>query len=115
MGDPDALEDDIWLVKGIDRGTTADTAEAIAARVKTLLNDATLDDLRRDPPLPAQPVRRRVPGDDRRGAVRALRKSLQARLRVAPKPPTHRRGALMGQPGTPRTVRHPAARATAKE
>jgi hypothetical protein len=26
MGDPDALEDDIWLVKGIDRGTTADTA-----------------------------------------------------------------------------------------
>jgi hypothetical protein len=42
MGDPDALEDDIWLVKGIDRGTTADTAEAIAARVKTLLNDATL-------------------------------------------------------------------------
>jgi DNA-binding LytR/AlgR family response regulator len=42
MADPSALEDDIWLVKGIDRSTTADTAEAIAARVKTLLNDATL-------------------------------------------------------------------------
>jgi hypothetical protein len=40
--DPSALEDDIWLVKGIDRSTTADTAEAIAARVKALLNDATL-------------------------------------------------------------------------
>jgi hypothetical protein len=40
--DPSGFEDDIWLVKGIDRGTTADTAEAIAARVKTLLNDATL-------------------------------------------------------------------------
>jgi hypothetical protein len=42
FADPSAFEDDIWLVKGIDRSTTADTAEAIAARVKTLLNDATL-------------------------------------------------------------------------
>jgi hypothetical protein len=42
MSDPDALEDDIWLVRATDRNTTADTAEAIAARVKALLNDATL-------------------------------------------------------------------------
>jgi hypothetical protein len=42
FADPSAFEDDIWLVKGIDRSTTADTAEAIAARVKALLNDATL-------------------------------------------------------------------------
>jgi hypothetical protein len=42
FGTPSAFEDDIWLVKGIDRSTTADTAEAIAARVKALLNDATL-------------------------------------------------------------------------
>jgi hypothetical protein len=42
MSDPDALEDDIWLIRATDKNTTADTAEAIAARVKTLLNDATL-------------------------------------------------------------------------
>jgi hypothetical protein len=40
--DPSGFEEDIWLVRATDRNTTADTAEAIAARVKTLLNDATL-------------------------------------------------------------------------
>jgi hypothetical protein len=39
---PSAFEDDIWLVKGIDRNSTADTAEAIQARIQALLNDATL-------------------------------------------------------------------------
>lgn len=42
MSDPDALENDTWLVKGIDRGTSADTVEAIADRVRVLLNDASL-------------------------------------------------------------------------
>jgi hypothetical protein len=42
FADPSALEDDIWLVRATDRNTTADGAEAIAARVKALLNDATL-------------------------------------------------------------------------
>lgn len=42
FSDPDALEDDIWLVRATDKNTTADAAEAIADRVKTLLNDATL-------------------------------------------------------------------------
>lgn len=42
MTDPSAMENDIWLVKGIDRNTSADTAEAIQSRVQTLLNDATL-------------------------------------------------------------------------
>lgn len=42
FGDPDALDTDTWLVKGIDRATTADVAESIQARVKALLNDATL-------------------------------------------------------------------------
>jgi hypothetical protein len=42
MGDPEALLTDIWLVKAIDRNTSADAAEAIAARIKALLNDATL-------------------------------------------------------------------------
>jgi hypothetical protein len=42
FNNPSAFEEDIWLVRGTDRNTTADTAEAIAARVKTLLNDATL-------------------------------------------------------------------------
>lgn len=40
--DPSAFENDIWLVRASDRNDTADTAEAIAARVNTLLNDTTL-------------------------------------------------------------------------
>jgi hypothetical protein len=42
MSDPSAFENDVWLVKAIDRNTTADTAEAIQARVAVLLNDASL-------------------------------------------------------------------------
>lgn len=42
FGDPDALDTDIWLVKAVDRSTTADTAEAVQDRIKTLLNDASL-------------------------------------------------------------------------
>lgn len=39
---PGALETDVWLVKAVDRSTSADTADAIAARIQVLLNDATL-------------------------------------------------------------------------
>lgn len=42
FGDPSALENDVWLVKAVDRKTTADDAETVAARVADLLNDATL-------------------------------------------------------------------------
>jgi hypothetical protein len=42
FGDPDAFDEDIWLVKAIDKGMSADTAEAIQGRIKVLLNDATL-------------------------------------------------------------------------
>src|ERR1044072_2004919 len=42
FSDPSAIESDIWMVKGVDRNTTADTAEAIQARLQTLLNDAPL-------------------------------------------------------------------------
>lgn len=42
MGDPSALEDDIWLVKAVDQSNTADQAEAIQSRIQTLLNDAAL-------------------------------------------------------------------------
>jgi hypothetical protein len=42
MADPSALETDVWLIKAIDQNTSADVAESIAARVQTLLNDATL-------------------------------------------------------------------------
>lgn len=42
FGDPSALDTDIWLVKAVDRSTSADTAEAAAARVAALLNDASL-------------------------------------------------------------------------
>lgn len=42
MSDPSAYETDIWLVKAVDQNTTADPAEAVAARVQTLLNDAAL-------------------------------------------------------------------------
>lgn len=37
-----AYEQDIWLVKAIDRGPTADNAEAIAARLNALLTDGVL-------------------------------------------------------------------------
>jgi hypothetical protein len=42
FGVPSALETEVWLVKGIDRGATSDTAEAIQARIAALLNDASL-------------------------------------------------------------------------
>lgn len=42
FGAPSALENDVWLVKGIDQSASADTAESIQARIKTLLNDASL-------------------------------------------------------------------------
>ena len=42
MGDPDALDTDVWLIKGIDKSTSADTVEAIQARLQALLNDASL-------------------------------------------------------------------------
>lgn len=42
FGDPSALENDIWLVKAIDRSTSADVAESIASRISVLLNDAAL-------------------------------------------------------------------------
>jgi hypothetical protein len=42
MGAPSALETEVWVVKAIDKATSADTAESIADRIKTLLNDAAL-------------------------------------------------------------------------
>lgn len=35
---PGALETDVWLVKAVDKNTTADRAEAAATRVQALLN-----------------------------------------------------------------------------
>lgn len=40
--DPSAIDTDVWLVKAIDRSTSADQAEAAAARITALLNDAPL-------------------------------------------------------------------------
>jgi hypothetical protein len=42
FADPSAFDTDIWLVKAIDKNTTADPAEAIQARLIALLNDTTL-------------------------------------------------------------------------
>jgi len=42
MGNPDALDTELWFVKGVDRQPTPDNVEAIQARVKALLNDASL-------------------------------------------------------------------------
>ena len=39
---PGAYETDVWLVKGIDRSSSADVVESIAARIQALLNDASL-------------------------------------------------------------------------
>ena len=37
-----AYESDVWMVKAVDRNSTADPAEAVATRVDTLLQDANL-------------------------------------------------------------------------
>jgi Protein of unknown function (DUF3168) len=42
FSDPSAYVTEVWLVEAVDRNTTADTAEAIAARIEVLLNDAAL-------------------------------------------------------------------------
>jgi hypothetical protein len=42
FSDPSAMDTDIWMVKGIVHDTGADVAEAIAARINVLLNDAAL-------------------------------------------------------------------------
>lgn len=42
FGLPSAFETDVWLVKGVDQSESADTAEAIQARLAALLNDANL-------------------------------------------------------------------------
>jgi hypothetical protein len=42
MGDPSALESDIWLIKGVARDTTTDVVESIQSRIQTLMNDASL-------------------------------------------------------------------------
>ncbi len=39
---PSILETDVWLIKGVDKNTTADKAEQIQARIAALLNDASL-------------------------------------------------------------------------
>lgn len=38
----DAMDSEVWMVRATDRSTSADAAEAIAARVDALLNDASL-------------------------------------------------------------------------
>lgn len=42
FGDPSALENNIWLIKVIDRDSSADDAEAAAERIIALLNDTSL-------------------------------------------------------------------------
>lgn len=42
MHDPTAFDNDVWLVKAVDHSSSADKAEAIVERIKTLLNDASL-------------------------------------------------------------------------
>jgi len=42
FGDPNIYETDVWMIKAVDYNTTADRAESIAARLQSLLNDATL-------------------------------------------------------------------------
>ena len=42
FGDPSAIDTDVWMVKAVDRDTTADLAESVAARIIALLNDTTL-------------------------------------------------------------------------
>jgi hypothetical protein len=37
-----AFDNDVWLVKGVDRNDTADTVDAISNRIDVLLTDASL-------------------------------------------------------------------------
>jgi hypothetical protein len=37
-----AYDNDVWLVKGVDRNDTADTVDAISSRIDALLTDASL-------------------------------------------------------------------------
>jgi hypothetical protein len=39
---PSVMENDIWLVKAVDRSRSADVAESVQARLAVLLNDASL-------------------------------------------------------------------------
>lgn len=39
---PSAYETEVWMVKGVDRSSSADVVESISARVAVLLNDASL-------------------------------------------------------------------------
>ena len=36
------MDNDLWLIKAVDRSDTADTADNIASRLDALLTDATL-------------------------------------------------------------------------
>lgn len=42
FAEPSAYEEDVWLVKGIDRSPSANTVESIAAAIQSRLNDATI-------------------------------------------------------------------------
>jgi hypothetical protein len=42
---PFESETEVWLIKGVTHDSSADTAEAIAGRVRSLLNDANLPQL----------------------------------------------------------------------
>lgn len=42
FGKPIAFEEDVWIIKAIDRALSADAADDIAARLDVLLNDAVL-------------------------------------------------------------------------
>jgi len=42
FGDPDAVDDEIWLIKAVDHAPGADAAEAASERVTSLLDDQTL-------------------------------------------------------------------------
>jgi hypothetical protein len=37
-----AYDDEVWLVKGVDRSTDADVADAISSRIDALLTDGTI-------------------------------------------------------------------------
>jgi hypothetical protein len=42
MNDPAAYTEHTWLIKGVDQSTSGDAADAIADRIRVLLNDTTL-------------------------------------------------------------------------
>lgn len=59
FADPDALDTEIWLIKGVDHNSIAGPAEAVSERLAALLNDNPVSIAGSESTAPYQPYLRR--------------------------------------------------------